>query len=84
MKVACEITMTREKEILQSDLNRLIYWVNEWQKEFNIGKCKVLHIESHNDRVYYLRQWFPNFFSLLPNLTCHMRRATPFTKCCQY
>ena len=31
-----------------------------------------------------LGQRFPNFFSLLPNLTCHIKRATPFTKCCQY
>ena len=28
-----------------------------------------------------LQHWFLNFFSLLPNSTCHIRRATSFTKC---
>ena len=39
----------------------------------------VFSLDDNDD----VEQWFPNFFSLLPNLTCHIRRAT-HTKCCQY
>ncbi len=33
---------------------------------------------------FSLKQWFPTFFSLLPNLACDIKHVTPFTKCCQH
>ena len=52
-KITSKVTSTQEKKALQSDLNQLTCWANKWQMEFNIEKCKVLHIGSSNDRVQY-------------------------------
>ena len=52
-KIACKVTTTRERETLQSDLDRLTHWANEWQMKFNIEKCKVLHIGSNNNKLLY-------------------------------
>ena len=30
--------------ILQADLDKLILWAQKWQMEFNVDKCKVMHI----------------------------------------
>ena len=49
-----DVTMTRDTETLQSDLDQLICWVNDWQMEFNVDKCKVSHSGRQNDCVHYL------------------------------
>ena len=28
---------------MQEDLNKLLYWSEEWQMLFNVEKCKVMH-----------------------------------------
>ena len=48
-KIACKVTTTRERETLQSDLDRLTHWANEWQMKFNIKKCRVLHTGINNN-----------------------------------
>ncbi len=50
---ASEVTTTGDKDKLQNDLDRLISWEQKWQMNFNVDKCKVLHIGSNNDRVKY-------------------------------
>ena len=52
-KIACKVTTTREKETLQSDLDQLTHWANKWQMQFNVEKCKVLHIGSNNNMQQY-------------------------------
>ena len=53
-KIASRVTTTHEKESLQSDLDRLVSWADEWQMKFNVEKCKVLHIGSNNNHAQYL------------------------------
>ena len=43
-----------DKEILQTDLNSLIGWSNNWQSPFNIGKCKLLHLGTENLEFQYV------------------------------
>jgi len=38
---------------LQKDLQRLLDWSREWQMEFNIDKCKIMHIGSSNRNFRY-------------------------------
>ncbi len=52
-KIVSKVTKTRDKDKLQNDLDRLVSWEQKWQMNFNVNKCKVLHIGSNNDRVNY-------------------------------
>jgi len=29
---------------LQADLDKLVLWAKRWQMEFNVDKCKVMHV----------------------------------------
>ena len=40
-------------KLLQSDLNNLYNWSNEWQMLFNIDKCKVMHFGNNNLHAVY-------------------------------
>ena len=40
---------------IQSDLDRLVEWADEWQLKFNAGKCHVLHLGHGNtNHEYYM------------------------------
>ena len=41
---------------LQNDLNRIKEWAEKWKMEFNIGKCKVMHLGGKNNprNKYYM------------------------------
>ena len=52
-KITGRVTSTAEKELLQSDLDRLVNWSKKWQMAYNVEKCKVLHIGSNNNRTNY-------------------------------
>ena len=40
---------------LQSDLNKLCEWAEEWQMRFNVAKCNVMHIGSNSaGSSYYI------------------------------
>ena len=52
-KIASKVITTIDREVLQSDLDRLTSWANKWKMKFNVDKCKVLHIERNNDHVQY-------------------------------
>ena len=39
---------------LQSDLLTLVDWSKKWQMEFNVSKCKVLHVGANNPKTQYL------------------------------
>ena len=52
-KLYAEIENKEQAEIMQDDLERLNTWSNKWQLEFNIRKCKVLHIGKKNKEFSY-------------------------------
>ena len=39
---------------LQEDLNGFSKWARDWQMQFNVGKCKVIHLGSSNPRNKYV------------------------------
>ena len=40
--------------ILQNDLNAVLEWANKWRMEFNVDKCKIMHL-GHNIPKNYLQ-----------------------------
>ena len=54
-KIFREVNSLEDKEYLQNDLNMLQKWADRWLMEFNLKKCKTLHLGSKNkDYVYEL------------------------------
>ena len=53
-KIMNKVLTTADKMQIQSDLDHLVSWSNNWQMKFNVGKCKVLHIGSSNDHTNYI------------------------------
>ena len=39
---------------LQNDLDTLSEWAAKWQMEYNVGKCKVMHLRHTNPGLDYL------------------------------
>ena len=40
-------------EVLQKDLNSIMEWANKWKMEFNVDKCKVMHLGRLNPKHTY-------------------------------
>ena len=52
-KAANTIRTVRDVEDLQDCLNRLVTWADTWGMEFNVTKCKVMHVGRNNPRSEY-------------------------------
>ncbi len=52
-KVFRRVDSVEESKELQEDLNKLSEWADKWQMEFNIDKCKVMHIGYGNQKQRY-------------------------------
>ena len=49
--MSCE----EDAEIVQCDLDKLNEWANEWQMQYNLDKCEVIHFSGKNWKAdYYL------------------------------
>jgi len=48
-KIIKEVRDNIDCEALQRDLDNMVLWAQKWQMEFNIKKCKVMHVGRHND-----------------------------------
>ena len=44
---------SRDRELLQKDLEKLVSWAEQWQMEFNVNKCKVMHVGRRNESYTY-------------------------------
>jgi len=53
-KLCYKADCTQDCLILQRDLDRLVDWSDKWQMNFNIEKCTVMHIGSHNRSSAYM------------------------------
>ena len=52
-KLFNRVSTAEHVKLLQSDLNNLYNWSNEWQMLFNIDKCKVMHFGNNNLHAVY-------------------------------
>jgi len=44
---------SKDCDLLQDDLDLLCAWSSRWQMQFNVGKCKVIHIGKKNPIYTY-------------------------------
>jgi hypothetical protein len=52
-KLAKRVGTTKGIKELKDDLMALTKWCKDWQMEFNVKKCKVMHFGHHNLRTSY-------------------------------
>jgi len=52
-KVFRHIASKIDNDILQSDLDQLGRWTQQWQLKFNVDKCKVMHLGKRNEKFQY-------------------------------
>lgn len=52
-KLAAKAGKWEDASMLQRDIDKLISWADKWQMEFNVSKCKVLHIGKNNSNFSY-------------------------------
>ena len=41
------------KDVLQQDLANVLEWAKKWKMEFNVDKCKIMHIGNKNPKYNY-------------------------------
>jgi hypothetical protein len=47
------IVNTEDRDKLQQALDSLCDWADKWGMSFNLGKCKFMHVETHNPAYEY-------------------------------
>ena len=53
-KITASISSVEERNMLQTDLTRLMEWSEAWQMKFNVNKYKVMHYGFNNQSYEYL------------------------------
>ena len=53
-KITASISSVEERNILQTDLTRLMEWSEAWQMKLNVNKCKVMQYGFNNPSFEYL------------------------------
>ena len=54
-KLLKEVRNSADSSQLQADLDKLVLWAQKWQMEFNVDKCKVVHVGNSDDgSTYYM------------------------------
>src|SRR5277367_4456458 len=48
------ISSVKDAEILRNDLIRLDQWSKDWQMQFNLEKCVVIHMWQKNNQYEYM------------------------------
>ena len=48
-----EIGGEHDREKLQRTLNNLVKWTKDWGMQFNVEKCKIMHVGNNNPQYEY-------------------------------
>jgi hypothetical protein len=52
-KLGKKVRTDRERQELQEALDKLCHWADRWGMEFNVSKCKVMHMGHSNQKHDY-------------------------------
>jgi len=52
-KIFKEVRNSADCSQMQADLDKLVLWAQKWQMEFNVDKCKVMHVGNRDDSSTY-------------------------------
>ena len=50
-----------DQKIFQEGLDKLMKWSQDWQMDFNVDKCHIMHIGNNNKE--FKSGLYPGFFS---------------------
>ena len=50
-----------DRIVFQDGLDNLMKWANDWQMEFNVDKCHIMHLGSKNNNFTYTMGGEENF-----------------------
>ena len=50
-KLCKNVLLDSDRDALQQDLDRLYEWSQQWQMQFNVDKCSIIHL-GHKNRQY--------------------------------
>ena len=53
-KLGQRIESDQDRETLQSCIDNLLIWAEDWCMEFNVKKCKVMHVGRNNPNCEYI------------------------------
>ena len=53
IKVFQELRDVTDCSTLQSDLDNLVTWAEKWQMDFNVQKCKAMHVGKQKDSCFH-------------------------------
>ena len=52
-KLCKNVCLDSDRDALQQDLNRLYEWSQQWQMQFNVDKCSIIHLGHKNKQYNY-------------------------------
>ena len=55
-KIFKQVSNVQDNIHMQADLDKLVDWADKWQMQFNVSKCKVMHIGQKNPRFVYSKR----------------------------
>ena len=58
-KCARIVETVEDAEALQQDIDLMVEWARKWEMQFNVGKCKVLHVGRRNREFTYTMDGVP-------------------------
>ena len=53
-KIASRVNTLNDIRSIQRTLDKLVAWANRWENDFNVNKCRVMHIGKRNLDFQYL------------------------------
>ena len=75
-----EVNNAGDAQILQSDINHLLFWLQRWQLPLNVSKCKVMNIsnkKTNSPTTYFLNairlEWVDTFKYLGVVIDCKLK-----------
>ena len=51
-KIFREVRDVQDSICMQEDLDRLVEWADKWLMQFNLNKCKVMHVGQKKSNVF--------------------------------
>ena len=54
-KIVRQVRDVQDNISMQADLDQLVEWADKWQMQYNVSKCKVMHVGQKKSKVsiYY-------------------------------
>ena len=52
-KIFRQVRDVQDSISMQADLDQLVEWADKWQMQFNVSKCKVMHVGQKNPSSLY-------------------------------